>query len=220
MAQTKKSPPLLELGWRERGCNGRADSRLPLPQGERRSTLLRGEPVDPFALVRCAIDRALRIDGHALRPDRVARRTRNEVTSRRRPQHCRCGCRGGSRDRWCSRSCPRSANPPRKSRHSHRYTPRSGGRTAANRRGICRSRRTPGCGCWNGRRRRPARANPPRWRAGYRTRPAALPFLPQAVRNLPAFENLTTRALESPPWPSATKMSPLRAMATPVGRLK
>ncbi len=55
---------------------------------------------------------------------------------------------------------------------------------------------------------------------GVSNSPGAVPFFPHAVMSLPALENLTTRALESPPWPSATKMSPLRAMATPVGRLK
>src|SRR5262245_37620271 len=38
--------------------------------------------------------------------------------------------------------------------------------------------------------------------------------------NFPSFENFTTRAFESPPCPSATKMSPFGAVVTADGRLK
>ena len=50
--------------------------------------------------------------------------------------------------------------------------------------------------------------------------PGPVPFLPQVLMNLPSAENLTMRALEVPPCPSATKMSPLGATATAEGRLK
>src|SRR6267142_5802674 len=50
--------------------------------------------------------------------------------------------------------------------------------------------------------------------------PGPFPYLPQALMNFPSFENLTTRSLLSgPPWPSATKMSPLGASTTSVGEL-
>src|SRR6516162_3259468 len=49
--------------------------------------------------------------------------------------------------------------------------------------------------------------------------PGAEPFLPQVLMNLPSLENFTIRALVSPPCPSATKMSPLRATATADGAL-
>src|SRR5437867_1958325 len=49
--------------------------------------------------------------------------------------------------------------------------------------------------------------------------PLAVPFLPQALMNFPSFENLTMRALESPPCPSATKISPFGAVTTAEGRL-
>src|SRR6266568_8975541 len=49
---------------------------------------------------------------------------------------------------------------------------------------------------------------------------AAVPFLPQVLMNFPSFENFTMRALESPPCPSATKMSPFGAVVTSDGRLK
>src|SRR5215510_6831147 len=45
------------------------------------------------------------------------------------------------------------------------------------------------------------------------------PFLPHALMNFPSFENFTMRALESPPCPSATKMSPFGAVTTSLGRL-
>ena len=38
--------------------------------------------------------------------------------------------------------------------------------------------------------------------------------------NLPSLVNFTMRALVSPPWPSATKMSPLGATRTSEGALK
>jgi len=47
-----------------------------------------------------------------------------------------------------------------------------------------------------------------------------VPFLPQVLMNLPSFENFTMRALESPPCPSATKMSPFEAVVMSDGRLK
>src|SRR5215510_4710288 len=49
--------------------------------------------------------------------------------------------------------------------------------------------------------------------------PGAEPFFPHALINLPSFENLTIRALESPPCPSATKISPLGEVTTAEGRL-
>src|SRR5215470_11369633 len=49
--------------------------------------------------------------------------------------------------------------------------------------------------------------------------PGALPFLPQVLMNLPVLSNLTMRALVLPPWPSATKMSPLGATSVAEGAL-
>src|SRR5438034_4353463 len=50
--------------------------------------------------------------------------------------------------------------------------------------------------------------------------PVAVPLLPQALMNFPSFENFTTRAFESPPCPSATKMSPFGAVVTADGRVE
>ena len=44
-------------------------------------------------------------------------------------------------------------------------------------------------------------------------------FLPHVLMNLPSLANFTMRALVSPPWPSATKMSPLGAATTADGAL-
>src|SRR5262245_24746326 len=49
--------------------------------------------------------------------------------------------------------------------------------------------------------------------------PGADPFLPHALINLPSFENLTIRALESPPCPSAKKISPLGEVTMVEGQL-
>src|SRR5262249_52417817 len=55
---------------------------------------------------------------------------------------------------------------------------------------------------------------------GVSNSPGAEPFLPHALMNFPSFENFTMRALESPPCPSATKISPFGAVTTSHGRLK
>src|SRR6266704_503910 len=55
---------------------------------------------------------------------------------------------------------------------------------------------------------------------GVSNSPGVVPFLPQVLMNFPSFENFTMRALESPPCPSATKMSPFGAVVTSDGRLK
>src|SRR5437899_2290316 len=55
---------------------------------------------------------------------------------------------------------------------------------------------------------------------GVSNSPRSAPFLPQVLMNFPSFENFTMRALESPPCPSATKMSPFGAVRTSEGRLK
>ena len=52
--------------------------------------------------------------------------------------------------------------------------------------------------------------------------PGAEPLCPQVLMNRPSFENFTTRAelCWLGAWPSVTKISPLGAIATPVGRSK
>jgi len=62
--------------------------------------------------------------------------------------------------------------------------------------------------------------NPWRGAWGVSNSPRSAPFLPQVLMNFPSFENFTIRALESPPCPSATKMSPFGAVSTSDGRLK
>ena len=52
---------------------------------------------------------------------------------------------------------------------------------------------------------------------GWSNSPGPVPVRPHVLMNRPSFENFTTRSLR--PWPSVTKMSPLGATATPVGRL-
>src|SRR5579863_6908436 len=54
---------------------------------------------------------------------------------------------------------------------------------------------------------------------GMSNSPGPVPFFPQVLMNFPSLENFTMRLFDSPPWPSATKMSPLGATTTSDGML-
>ncbi len=57
-------------------------------------------------------------------------------------------------------------------------------------------------------------------RCGTSNSPGPVPFLPHSLMYLPSLVNFTIRLFESPPCPSATKISPLGATRMSEGALK
>src|SRR5205823_1108333 len=55
---------------------------------------------------------------------------------------------------------------------------------------------------------------------GVSNSPGAIPFFPQLLMNFPSVQDFPMRAFESPPCPSATKISPFGPTMTSEGRLK